>query len=43
MIQEDNNTEVNMDIFTSHSVLATLGDIKELSTYDFREMNTVYT
>ncbi|MGE7834943.1 hypothetical protein [Viridibacillus arvi] len=43
MIQEDNNTEVNTDIFTGHSILATLGDVKELSTYDFREMNTVYT
>ncbi|MGG0664042.1 hypothetical protein ABE042_08000 [Viridibacillus arvi] len=43
IIQEDNNPEVNTDIFTSHSILAALGDVKELSTYDFREMNTVYT
>ena len=42
-MQEHDNMAVHTDVFASHSVLATLGDVRELSSYDFREMNAVYT
>lgn len=43
LMQEHDNMAVHTDVFASHSVLATLGDVRELSSYDFREMNAVYT